>query len=308
MDPLSDVLSQLNADKAYVVGLRTGGDWGMHFPPPANIKFNAVVEGSCWLTVEGEPAPIYLRPGDCFILTRPRAFILASSLDRITENAVDLFRNAVKGVLQYGSEQDFFMIGGRFNYGQEARLLLDSLPAVAVVNAHTDSAPILRWALALLVQELSNASPGGAMMAQQLGNIMLIQVLRQYLGVEQDSPAGWLFALSDPRVNSALEAMHAEPAKRWSVQQLADIAGVSRSTFALSFKQKVGFGPLEYLLRWRMQLASRRLALGNVTVSAVAQSLGYDSDSAFSNAFKRIMHCSPRQYRERQREHAPSRS
>jgi AraC-like DNA-binding protein len=301
MDPLSDVLSQLNADKAYVVGLRTGGDWGMHFPPPENIKFNAVVKGSCWLTVDGEPAPIHLQPGDCFILTRPRAFTLASALGMKTADAVALFRQSVKGMLQYGTETDFFMIGGRFNYGQEARLLLDSLPSVAVVNANTDSAPVLRWALELLVQEVSTPSPGGAMMAQQLGNIMLIQVLRQYLGIDQASPAGWLFALSDPRVNAALEAMHAEPEKRWSVQQLADVAGVSRSTFALNFKQKVGFGPLEYLLRWRVQLASRRLAASNVTVSAVAQSLGYDSDSAFSNAFKRVMLCSPREYRERQR-------
>lgn len=301
MDPLSDVLSQLNADKAYVVGLRAGGDWGMHFPPPENIKFNAVVEGSCWLSVSGEPAPIHLQPGDCFILTRPRAFTLTSAIGMATESAVELFRHAVKGTLKYGNGEDFFMIGGRFNYGQEARLLLDSLPSVAVVNANTQSAPVLLWALELLVQELSNSSPGSAMMAQQLGNIMLVQVLRQYLGIEQDSPSGWLFALSDPRVNASLEAMHAEPAKRWSVQQLAEIAGVSRSTFALSFKQKVGFGPLEYLLRWRMQLASRRLAATNVTISAVAQSLGYDSDSAFSNAFKRVMLCSPREYRERQR-------
>jgi len=138
------------------------------------------------------------------------------------------------------------------------------------------------------------------MMAQQLGNIMLIQVLRQYLGTEQNSSAGWLFALSDSRVNRALEAIHSDPSRRWSVQQLADVAGVSRSTFALNFKQKVGFGPLEYLLRWRMQLASRRLVASNVTISSVAQSLGYDSDSAFSSAFKRVMACSPREYREKQ--------
>lgn len=300
MDPLSDVLSQLNADKAYVIGLRTGGEWGLHFPPPETIKFNAVVEGECWLTVEGEPAPIHLQTGDCFILTRPRAFTLGHAQESKTEDAVGVFRHAVQGVLHYGTGDDFFMIGGRFNYGQEARLLLDSLPTVAVVNAHSDSAPVLQWALTLLVQEVANRSPGGAMMAQQLGNIMLIQVLRQYLGIVQENPAGWLFALSDPRVNAALEAIHADPARRWSVQQLAEVAGVSRSTFALNFKQKVGFGPLEYLLRWRIQLASRRLAASNVTVSSVAQSLGYDSDSAFSSAFKRVMACSPREYRERQ--------
>lgn len=300
MDPLSDVLSLLNADNAYVIGLRTGGVWGMHFPPPTTIKFNAVVEGDCWLTVDGEPAPFHLHQGDCFIITRPCAFRLASAPGIETHDAVEIFSHSVDGLLRYGEGDDFFMIGGRFNYGQEARLLLDSLPTVAVVNAHSDSAPILQWALGLLVQEVTHRSPGGAMMAQQLGNIMLIQVLRQYLGTEQNSSAGWLFALSDSRVNRALEAIHGDPSRRWSVQQLADVAGVSRSTFALNFKQKVGFGPLEYLLRWRMQLASRRLVASNVTISSVAQSLGYDSDSAFSSAFKRVMACSPREYREKQ--------
>nr|WP_235862416.1 AraC family transcriptional regulator [Pseudomonas kilonensis] len=92
--------------------------------------------------------------------------------------------------------------------------------------------------------------------------------------------------------------LHADPARSWTVENLAKIAGVSRSTFALRFKQKSGVTPLEYVLRWRMQLATRLLKTNHTTISSIAQKLGYDSDSAFSHAFKRIMTCSPREYRE----------
>ena len=91
--------------------------------------------------------------------------------------------------------------------------------------------------------------------------------------------------------------MHARPAQRWTLPQLAAVAGQSRSAFALHFKTRVGVAPLDYLLRWRMRLATRRLKDSGAPIAAIAQALGYDSDSAFSHAFKRVMACSPRQYR-----------
>jgi AraC-like DNA-binding protein len=106
-----------------------------------------------------------------------------------------------------------------------------------------------------------------------------------------------MFALADPRLRAAIEAMHAQPARRWTLSQLAAVAGQSRSAFALHFRKRVGVTPLDYLLRWRMRLATRRLKGGSARITLIAQALGYDSDSAFSHAFKRVMACSPRQYR-----------
>ncbi|MBY4674372.1 AraC family transcriptional regulator [Burkholderia multivorans] len=136
-------------------------------------------------------------------------------------------------------------------------------------------------------------------MVQHLGHIMLVQVLRIYLTQEGRSTPSWLLAISDPRIGAAIRAIHADPAHSWTVEDLAKIAGVSRSTLALRFKQKAGVTPLEYVSRWRMQLATRSLTANHNTISSIAQKLGYDSDSAFSHAFKRVMNCSPREYRER---------
>src|ERR1700734_576426 len=97
-------------------------------------------------------------------------------------------------------------------------------------------------------------------------------------------------------MSAAITCMHDNPAHRWTLQKLAERAGMSRSTFALKFKQTVGTSPLEYLTRWRMLLAGDKLVNSRDAVSAIALSLGYESESAFSKAFKRVMDCSPRQY------------
>jgi len=299
MDPLSEVLSLLNTQSSYFAGLKAGGEWAIDFPPPDGIKFNAVVEGQCWLAVEGVAAPIHLEAGDCFLLSRQRAFSLRSEPSLRAVASEEVYRHAVNGIARCGSADAFFLIGGRFAFGEEAGLLCDGLPAVALIKSDSDQASVLRWALQRLAHELSNPSPGNAIVVQHLGHIMLVQVLRIYLAQEGTGAPCWLLAVSDPRVGAAIQAIHAEPARRWTLEALADVAGVSRSTLALHFKQKAGVAPLEYVLRWRMQLAGRSLRKGRATISSIAQDLGYDSDSAFSNAFKRVMHCSPREYREK---------
>jgi AraC-like DNA-binding protein len=137
-------------------------------------------------------------------------------------------------------------------------------------------------------------------MAQHLAYTMLIQALRLHLADGVKGSVGWLFALADNQISAAIHAMHGDPAHRWTLRNLAEQAGMSRSVFALRFKQKVGLSPMEYLTRWRMMLAGDRLMHSGDAVSAIALSLGYESESAFSTAFKREMGCSPRQYSRRQ--------
>ncbi|MBP2845597.1 AraC family transcriptional regulator [Dickeya oryzae] len=298
MDPLSEVLSLLNTRSSFFAGLKAGGPWAIDFPPPDGIKFNAIVEGDCWLTVEGVEQPIQLQAGDCFLLSRRRAFSLSNNLALSAVEAETVYRDAINGIAHHGSADAFFLIGGRFAFGEEAGLLFDGLPPIAVVRNGSDQASILRWALQQLAHELTHPSPGSALVVQHLGHIMLVQVLRLYLAQEGSSAPSWLLALSDPRVGAVIQAIHAAPAQRWTLEDLAETAHMSRSTLALRFKQKAGLAPLEYVLRWRMQLATRALRNSRATVSSIAQKLGYDSDSAFSSAFKRTMKCSPREYRE----------
>jgi AraC-like DNA-binding protein len=143
---------------------------------------------------------------------------------------------------------------------------------------------------------LRDPQPGGTLVAQQLAYVMLVQALRLHLQDSAGRGVGWLFALADKPMRAAIEAIHAEPARRWTLQALAERAGMSRSTFALRFKATVGEAPMAYLTRWRMLLAGDRLANSGDPVSAIALDLGYESESAFSTAFKRVMGRPPRRY------------
>jgi len=107
---------------------------------------------------------------------------------------------------------------------------------------------------------------------------------------------GWLFALADKQMSAAITCMHNDPGHPWTLQKLAGCVGMSRSVFSLRFKETVGATPMEYLTRWRMLLAGDRLEVSGNSISAIASSLGYESESAFGKAFRRLMGCSPRQY------------
>ena len=297
MDPLSDVLALLKPRSYVSAGLDAGGNWAIHFPPPDGIKFNAVISGECWLTVDGVADAVRLEEGDCFLLMSSRAFRLASdpALDAIPSAAI--YSIARDGIATCNGGGDFFLIGSRFSFsGGNSDILLGILPPIVHVKSASDHAAVLRWSLDRMTRELRDRQPGGFLMAEHFAHVMLMQVLRLHIASPDARGVGWLFALTDRRIGAAIGAMHADPARRWTLQSLAERATMSRSTFALHFKEKVGLAPMDYLTRWRMLVAGDRLANSAEAIATVALSLGYESESAFSTAFKRVMGCSPRQY------------
>src|SRR5258708_30011184 len=169
------------------------------------------------------------------------------------------------------------------------------LPPIVHIRKEADRAA-LRWSVERMMQELREGRPGGLLVIPDLARMMLVQALRLHLAEGLKGGVGWLFALADKQMGAAISAMHADPGHSWTLQALAARAGMSRSTFALKFKETVGKAPMEYLARWRMLLAGERLANAGDPVSVIALSLGYESESAFSTAFKRIMGRSPRQH------------
>ena len=205
----------------------------------------------------------------------------------------------IGGITKHNGGGDFLGIGGHFTLaGEYASFLLKELRPILHIRKESDKA-VLRWTLDRLRQELHDPQPGGFLAAQQLATMLLIQALRVHLAEGANSGAGWLFALADPRMRVAISAMHADPARRWTLQSLGTCAGMSRTTFAVTFKEMVGKSPMEYLTHWRMMLAGNRLTSSDDSISVIAPSLGYESESAFSTAFKRVMGCSPRQYSQR---------
>ena len=180
--------------------------------------------------------------------------------------------------------------------GDQAHELLAVLPPLIHVRKEADKA-VLHWVIERMRQELREPQPGGVVVAQQLATLLLVQTLRLHLAEEgRKGGVGWLVALSDKQMAAAIGAMHHTPGDPWTVQSLAARAGLSRTTFAVKFKEMVGLSPLEYLTRWRMTVACDRLVRSSAPISEIGEALGYDSQSAFSLAFKRVMGCSPGQY------------
>jgi AraC-like DNA-binding protein len=297
MDPLSDVLSLLKLRSYVSAGFDAGGDWSIQFGRHEGVKLYAIVSGECWLSVDGVGEPVRVRTGDCFLLPRGLPFRVASDMNLTPVDALTIHRTVPDGgIITYNGGGEYFGVGGHFALtGGHAGILLGMLPPIVHIRKESDKA-VLRWCLERMRQELRDPQPGGFLIAQQLAQMLLVQVLRLHLAEGLQGGVGWLFALADKQMAAAINAMHDDPAHRWTLQELAERAGMSRTTFTLKFKETVGKSPMDYLVRWRMLLAADGLANTSDSISAIARSLGYESESAFSTAFKRVMGCSPRQY------------
>ena len=310
MDPLSDVLSLLKPRSYIARGFDVGGEWSARFGQHDGIKCYAVVSGECWLCVEGVPDAVRLGPGDCFLLPHGKPFRLASDLaltpvDAMTVLATGRRQGSMTLINGGGS---CCIVGGHFAFiGDHAGILLGVLPPIVHLRKESDKAA-RRWSLERMREELLDPQPGALLVAQDLAHMMLVQALRLHLVEGLRGGVGWLFALADTQMRAAITAMHESPGDRWTLQELAERAGMSRSIFALKFKETVGASPMEYLTRWRMLLAGDKLANSADPVSVIALSLGYESESAFSTAFKRVMGCSPRQYSSSRNATPPSRN
>jgi AraC-like DNA-binding protein len=298
MDPLSDVLSLLKLRSYVSGGFDVGGELSVQFGRHEGIKCYAVVSGQCRLAVEGVPDAVRLNAGDCFLLPRGLPFRLATDLSLTPVDALTIFANARRngGIASCNGGGECFIAGGHFALtGNHAGILLGVLPPIVHIRKESDKAA-MRWSLERMRQELCEPQPGGFLIAQQLAHMMLVQALRLHLSEGLRDGVGWLFVLADKQMSAAIQSMHDDPAHRWTLQELAKRAGMSRSIFALKFKQKAGTSPMEYLTRWRMLLAGDRLTNSPDSISVIALSLGYESESAFSKAFKKVMGCSPRQF------------
>ncbi|MHC1481308.1 AraC family transcriptional regulator [Frateuria aurantia] len=298
MDPLSDVLSLLKLRSYVSGGFDAAGEWGVRFGAHDGIKFHAVLNGECWLILEGHPQPVKIRKGECFLLAHGRPFRLTSHIGTAAVDVAALLPANPDGrIVTYQDGGEFLSIGGYFTLADgPSEWLLEMLPALIHIRDNS-APPILHWCIERMRRELHTPLPGGDLVAQQLATMVLVEALRWQLATGAGTPqSGWLFALADKRIRFAIQAMHAEPARRWTIASMAHEAAMSRTAFALKFKALVGITPMDYLARWRMARAAERLVHSTDSLAEIALALGYESEKSFSTAFKRLMQCSPRQY------------
>ncbi len=295
LDPLSGVLSLLNPRSALTTRLELGGDWCLAFPAYEGIKFNVIQQGQCWLQVDGIAEPMLLKAGDGYLLTDGRPYRLYSRPGLAVRDALALLTQADEGVVTCGG-REVIVLRGKFTFDQtHSPLLLEALdPVIRLTMAH---ASVVQWTLQQLWEEVRRPGPGTALTVDHLSHLMLIHGLRAFLEQGGTPSANWLNALGDPHIGPALNLMHANPSHSWTVDALASHASMSRSRFTEQFKKIVGVPPLTYLLRWRIRLGMRLLRRSQYSVARIAEELGYESDSAFSQAFRRETGTSPLLYR-----------
>lgn len=298
IDPLSEVLALMKPQSLFSGGFALPDDLAIHFPKHQGVKCYAMLAGECWLVVDGVQEPVRLRAGDCFLLPRGLPFRLTCDLAlepvhyTIAKDQLSRCHSVSPG------ENARYMAGGFFAFaGSHAEFLLQSLPSIVHLRSESDKAA-MRWSLERMREELRDPQPGASLITQQLAYMMLIQALRLHLANAASVGSGWLAALTDKHMSLAIASVHHDPGYAWTLKSLAARVGMSRSVFALRFRETVGVTPMEYLTRWRMLLAADRLTSSEDGLSAIAQSLGYMSESAFGKAFRRVMGCSPRQYAE----------
>ena len=297
-DPLSQVLDLLDARCILSGGLAARGAWVRQFPQPNALKIMAIAKGSCWLVMTHLPAPLQLHVGDVILVNGRHPMRLASDPALPVPETTWGDVQSVADIAPRQHDGDVLIIGGHVAIDPARQgLLLDVLPPLVHVASSAPQAPTLDWLLDQLVHENSASQAGAEAATASLAQLLFVQSLRATLSTQAGGASGWLRALGDQRLAPALEMIHAEPARNWTVAELARQVGMSRTSFAVRFRKVAGTAPLTYLLSWRMRLAEHRLRSASISISELALEVGYSSESAFSNAFKRVVGSSPRAYR-----------
>ncbi|MFJ9693371.1 AraC family transcriptional regulator [Kitasatospora sp. NPDC101183] len=296
MDVLSDVIATLRTGEPRSARVAWRAPWGQRFPDAPGAGFQVVLRGDCWLLPQaGEP--LRLATGDVLFLPRGGGHALADDPGRpVAEPRCE----EPDGPARPELASDTVTLCGAYQLDPlHAHPLLADVPDVLHLPAGDGRHPELRAAVGLLAGELEYPRPGAAAVVPALLDMLLLFVLRAW---SQQGPAdgagrGWAVALADPALARALQAVHAEPGRAWTVEALAAEARLSRAAFARRFTAVVGRTPLAYVTWWRMALAARLLRDSELPLGVLASRVGYASEFAFSHAFKRRHGVAPGRYR-----------
>jgi len=317
MDPITDVFKTMHVASVVHARLEATAPWGLmreaevgkeaaphsaasENSPSQFAHFGMVSRGNCWLSVEGIPDPLPLTGGDCFLLAPGSAYALRDNPRTRAHSFCEVAPKNSSNVIHYGGGgAPTTIISGWFRFGQTSvKPLKRLLPELILIKADQAQTLALHSTLQLLASEMAEPAPGSEVMVNRLADILFIQCVRAHIASgSENCKSGWLRAIFDPKIGEALKAMHERVENPWTVETLAAEAGMSRSAFALRFKELLGETPLEYLTNWRMYKATGLLQEDDKKMFEVAKSVGYDSDAAFSKAFKRVLGVAPREYR-----------
>jgi AraC-like DNA-binding protein len=313
MDALSQTLGVVRLVGAIFLHGRFTARWCYQSPPADDaapfleptaervVIFHLITEGECYVELAGEP-PVHLIAGDAIIFPQGDAHRMTSQpgLPPATGGRLDEVLSRRPRQLAYGGggATTRLVCGYLACDARLAGMLLAGLPALVRVNVRGSNAGTwleasVRYALA----EARSPRPGGAGVLAKLSEVLFIEVLRLYMNEQGEGRTGWLAGVGDRIVGAALNALHKSPAHAWTLDELARTAGSSRSVLAERFQQLVGSSPMQYLTQWRMLLAANLLCRSNAPLASIAEDVGYQTDTAFSRAFRREYGAPPAAWR-----------
>ncbi len=314
MDPITDIFRTLHVTAFGLHRLEATAPWGVkqenqdteEVTPsarktlPADLAHFAMLSrGSCWLSVEGRPEPIPLTGGDCFLLAKGTSIVLRDSPGTRpgwTFRQIGALANGNVAHCGGGGAPTTIVCGSLSFDRASVQPIKKLLPKLILMKADDARTLALHNTVQALAAEMAEQAPGSEVVATRLAEVLFIQILRARIASDPKQTQGWLRAVFDPQVGRALRAMHDNVKAPWTVQSLAAAAGMSRSAFAARFKELLEQSPLEYVTEWRMQKAMQLLEQRDKKLVDIARMVGYESDAAFSKAFKRVVGANPGEY------------
>jgi AraC-like DNA-binding protein len=317
MDALSATLRVVRLVGAIFIQARFTAPWCYQSPradvaapvlePGAErlVVYHFITAGECYVELEGRD-PVRLTAGDIVVFPQGDAHRMSSAPGVPPARGADLaelFARRPRQIAYGGGGATTSLICGYLACDERlAKMLLAGLPPLLKVSARGSAAGSwLESSLGYALAEARSPRAGGAGLLAKLAEVLFIEALRLYMSEPSGDRTGWLAGVSDRTVGAALTALHERPAQAWTVEDLARAANTSRSVLAERFQRLVGVSPMQYLLQWRMLLAANLLASSNAPLTRIAEDVGYQTDTAFSRAFRREYGAPPATWR---REHA----
>lgn len=297
--PFDEVIGGMHAGGSLYAKLQLRAPWGVRLATGSEARLIVVTRGRCWLRWSGSKAPLALETGGCLLIKPGIAFDLSDARQRTVTPCESLVAKQDGYVVEHGGTgEPTEILIGRFSFDAvAAEPLVAPMPPLVHVQLAKPHADIVQATLALMGEEMAQDLPGSRFVVDRLTDALFVQAMRALFSKGCSFAPGWATAISDRRMVKAIRAVHADIARPWTVAQMAQEAGMSRSSFAAAFTAAVGEPPLDHLTSWRIYRAKVLLSSSDASLGEIATRVGYDSDTALSRAFRRKVGMPPGAFR-----------
>jgi AraC-like DNA-binding protein len=309
MDAVSDVLRAVRLDGAVFLNAEFSAPWCLsgrtdaalcaaYLPRSERlVSYHLITEGSCWAAIAGDPATaVHVNAGELLVVPQGEMHLMGSGLDvppvpsaRLLASQLETAPGEVMRLAYGGGGARTRIVCGFLACDDTlSNPLLSSLPRIFKIDMRND--PHSAWlesSLEFAAAEAAELRAGGSIVLSRLSELLFVEAVRRCIEALPADRKGWLAGVRDRFVGRALSMLHAQPAHAWTVDELARKVGLSRSALAQRFTDLLGQPPMQYLTRWRLQIAAQELLSGGTSLAILAEHVGYDSEAAFNRAFKR---------------------